>query len=113
MAMAKVPFASEADVERKLRAYLKHCTEPPRLPNVAGFCRFCHVKRSDFLALREQFPVAFDVALSTFMDEALNCKAANPASTMSFLLEQIASQEESGKPTLQIICAQDVDEDGA
>ncbi len=106
-------FRTEAELERKLRAYLKFCQkEPERLPNVAGFCRFCKIRRADFLALKGIYPVAFDVAQSTFTDEALNHKAPNAAATMSFLIDQIHIQGDDA-PRLQIICAQDLEKDGA
>ena len=38
-------FESEAEFFRRLRAYLKFCDEPMRLPNAAGFCRFCGIRR--------------------------------------------------------------------
>ncbi len=106
-------FRTEAELERKLRAYLKFCAkEPERLPNVAGFCRFCKIRRADFLALKGIYPVAFDVAQSTFTDEALNHKAPNAAATMSFLIDQIHIQGDDA-PRLQIICSQDLEKDGA
>ncbi len=106
-------FSTEAEFWRRLRAYLKQCdAEPQRLPNVAGFCRFCRIRRADFAALKERFPLCYDVALSTFIDEALNRKALNTAATMTFLLEQLNGGEQEGAQ-VRILCSHDPYADGA
>ena len=48
---AEPVFGSEAVFRRKLKAYVKYCNakETQRLPNVAGFCRFCKIRRTDLL----------------------------------------------------------------
>ncbi len=107
-------FCSEAEFSRKLRAYIKYCDgEPQRLPNVAGFCRFCKITREDFAQTKQVYPLCYDVALSTFIDEALNRKALNTAATMTFLLEQLSTPQESAKGQIRILCAHDPYEDGA
>lgn len=108
-------FAGEAEFRRKLRAYVKYCNtkDAERLPNVAGFCRFCKIRRSDFAALREAYPLCYDLAQSTFMDEALNKKAPNASATMAFLLERVCAVDEDEDGTVKILCAHDPMADGA
>lgn len=109
-------FGSEAVFRRKLKSYIKHCNldeKHRRLPNAAGFCRFCSITRGDFAALAEIYPLMFDIAESTFIDEALNTKFPNSAANMSFLTEltdSICGSDRSD--TLRIICEQDPALDG-
>ncbi len=106
-------FSCALQFERKLRDYLQFCDEKERLPNVAGFCRFAKIRRAEFSACKARFPLSYDIAESTFIDEALNHRAPNTAQTMTFLIDQIASRDDAPRPTVQIICAQDVETDGA
>ncbi len=106
-------FSCTLQFERKLRDYLQFCNDGERLPNVAGFCRFAKIRRADFAALKARFPLAYDVAESTFIDEALNHRAPNTAATMTFLIDQVTLQEDAPRSAVQIICAQDVEADGA
>ncbi len=86
-------FETEAVFRRKLKSYIKHCNKQGedeksrRLPNAAGFCRFCGISREGFAKLKEVYPLMFDIAQSTFLDEALNTKMSNSAANMSFLAE--------------------------
>lgn len=109
-------FASEAVFRRKLKSYIKHCNldeKHRRLPNAAGFCRFCAITRSDFAALSEIYPLMFDIAQSTFIDEALNTKFPNSAANMNYLAELTSSIcGNDGGNTVRIICEQDPDSDG-
>ena len=85
-----IVFESEAVFKRKLKSYIKHCNKDEknrRLPNAAGFCRFCSISREGFAKLKTVYPLLYDVALSTFLDEALNHKMVNSATTMSFLAD--------------------------
>ncbi len=113
---AEPVFGSEAVFRRKLKAYVKYCNakETQRLPNVAGFCRFCKIRRTDFASLRTVYPLYYDLAQSTFMDEALNKKAPNASATMAFLLERVCAVEEQDTDgTLKILCEHDPIADGA
>ena len=86
-------FESEAVFKRKLKSYIKHCNKSGedekkrRLPNAAGFCRFCGISREGFARLSEVYPLMYDIAQSTFLDEALNTKMVNSATVMSFLAD--------------------------
>lgn len=85
-----IVFESEAVFRRKLKSYIKHCNKDEknrRLPNAAGFCRFCAISREGFAKLKTVYPLLYDVAQSTFLDEALNHKMVNSATTMSFLAD--------------------------
>lgn len=108
----EVAFENEAEFFRKLRAYLKFCDEPIRLPNPAGFCRFCGIRRDALSKTKEQLPLAYDLMESTFLDEALNRKVPNPASTMAFFYEQWEREGNSQKE-FRIICSHDPEQDGA
>ena len=111
--MEETAFCDEAEFRRRLRAYIKHCDgETQRLPNVAGFCRFCGISRSAFAASRARFPLCYDLAISTFIDEALNRKALNTAATMTFLLEQMNGVAEESRSPFRIVCAHDGVADG-
>lgn len=86
-------FESEAVFRRKLKSYIKHCNKSAedektrRLPNAAGFCRFCSISREGFAKLKTIYPLMYDIAQSTFLDEALNTKMLNSATTMNFLAD--------------------------
>lgn len=107
-------FESEAVFRRKLKSYIKHCSNEKarRLPNAAGFCRFCSISRNDFAKLRATFPLMFDIAQSTFIDEALNTKFPNSAANMSFITDFNNSISGEGKDTVRIICEHDPSSDG-
>jgi len=107
-------FASEAVFRRKLKSYVKHCSNEKarRLPNAAGFCRFCSISRNDFAHLKVAFPLMFDIAQSTFIDEALNTKFPNSAANMSFITDFNNSISGEGKDTVRIICEHDPSCDG-
>ena len=80
-------FENEGVFKRKLKNYVKKCSDENnrRLPNAAGFCRFAGIKREDFYNLSRCYPLVFDIAQSTFLDEALNTKLPNSAAYMSFI----------------------------
>ena len=110
-------FETEAVFRRKLKSYIKHCNKlgedekTRRLPNAAGFCRFCGISREGFARLKVTYPLMYDIAQSTFLDEALNTKMSNSAANMSFLAEFNRSvgegQEESGGDTVRLITCHD------
>ncbi len=108
-------FETEAVFRRKLKSYIKHCNADEkhrRLPNAAGFCRFCAITRSDFAALSEIYPLMFDIAESTFIDEALNTKFPNSAANMNYLAELTSSICGDNPNTVKIVCEHDPDADG-
>ena len=106
-------FESEAVFKRKLKSYIKHCNKSgedekkSRLPNAAGFCRFCSISREGFARLREVYPLMYDIAQSTFLDEALNTKMVNSATVMSFLADFNSRvgevSDECGEDTVRLI----------
>lgn len=109
-------FESDAVFRRKLKSYIKHCNideKNRRLPNAAGFCRFCGISRDDFARLGRVYPLMFDIAQSTFIDEALNTKMSNSAANMSFIADfnrsLCGSKDEDA---LRIICEHDSHADG-
>ncbi len=108
-------FESEAVFRRKLKSYIKHCNDETnrRLPNAAGFCRFCGISRDNFARLSAVYPLMFDIAQSTFIDEALNTKMTNSAANMSFIADfnrSLCGTKEDD--TLCIICEHDGHADG-
>lgn len=107
-------FESEAVFRRKLKSYIKHCSDEKarRLPNAAGFCRFCSISRHDFAHLKEAFPLMFDIAQSTFIDEALNTKFPNSAANMSFITDFNNAISGESRDTVKIICEHDPSRDG-
>ncbi len=111
---SRAVFENEAVFRRKLKSYIKHCNNDKarRLPNAAGFCRFCSIARSDFAHLRVTFPLMFDIAQSTFIDEALNTKFPNSAANMSFITDINNSISDEGSDTVRIICEHDPSCDG-
>ncbi len=102
-------FASQGEFMRKLKAYFKFCQDPPRLPNRAGFCRFCGITREALQRAKEVYPLAFDLMESGFLDEALNHKVINPAATMAFFYGQL---EEDHSAEVRILCDHDGTADG-
>ena len=106
------PFKSEAAFRRGLEKYVAYCAEKKRVPNAAGFCSYCGIMRKDFAALEERFPLQFDIAQSTFLDEALNTKAANTGAMLEFLMTLCRGHEEPAGGGLQVVCDHDAVEDG-
>lgn len=111
-------FETEAVFRRKLKSYIKHCNKPGedektrRLPNAAGFCRFCGISREGFARLKVTYPLMYDIAQSTFLDEALNTKMSNSAANMSFLAEfnrSVGEEQEDGAggDTVRLITCHD------
>ena len=105
-------FQSEAAFRRRLKDYVSYCTEKKRVPNAAGFCSYCGIMRKDFAALEERFPLQFDIAESTFLDEALNTKAANTGAMLEFLMTLCRGHEEQAGDALRVVCDHDAMEDG-
>ena len=110
-------FESEAVFKRKLKSYIKHCNKSgedekkSRLPNAAGFCRFCSIPREGFARLKDVYPLMYDIAQSTFLDEALNTKMSNSAANMTFLADfnrRVGeAQDENACDTVRIITCHD------
>ena len=105
-------FRSEAAFRRGLEKYIQYCTEKKRVPNAAGFCSYCGIMRRDFAELEEKFPLQFDIAQSTFLDEALNTKAANTGAMLEFLMTLCRGHEEQAGDALRVVCDHDAMEDG-
>ena len=73
------------DIKKKLKkgklsevaeVYIARCTEEDKFPNMAGFCRFCHIGQSELDELGRKYPYEFDVLCSVFEDVALNSDVA-------------------------------------
>ncbi len=112
-------FKSEKIFKRKLNSYFAFCRNDTkeRIPNIAGFCRFCEISREDYAALCEFFPKQYDVAESAFIDEALNFgqKPIN-SSVLSFVLNEVNRPIENPKSEgggMLIVCEHDAYADGA
>lgn len=105
-------FETEAVFRRKLKSYIKHCNDEKarRLPNAAGFCRFCGISREGFAGLQSTYPLMFDIAQSTFIDEALNTKMSNSAANMSFIADFNRSICGDREDTVRVISAHDDDD---
>ena len=98
---------------RKVEEYAAFCSDNGRgrLANAAGFCRYCRITRSEFAALRRAYPRGYDLALSTFLDEAVNTKSGNSAQSIAYLQGLAEGGEESD--VAAVVCAHDAYEDGA
>jgi len=109
----RICFRSEKQFLKKVEEYAAFCggSEKGRLANAAGFCRYCRITRREFAALQTVYPRGYDLALSTFLDEAVNTKAGNGAQSLAFL----QSLAEGGEALAGggIECAHDAYEDGA
>lgn len=111
----KPVFESEGVFKRKLKSYVKRCSDESarRLPNAAGFCRFAGITREDFFNLSKSYPLIFDIAQSTFLDEALNTKIPNSAAYMSFIAGFNDSVGRENAPSeMRVILEQDSQNDG-
>ncbi len=109
-------FESEAVFRRKLKGYIKKCSDEKckKLPNAAGFCRFAGITRADFAELAKVYPLVFDIAQSTFMDEAINTKLPNSASYMSFITgfnDCFGFREENSSGTVRVILEHELGDD--
>lgn len=72
------------ELDPLIEEYLEACKATPsvgtggakksdaRFPNIAGFCRYCGVGRSQIEALRRKYPLEYDAICAIFEDEALN-----------------------------------------
>jgi len=103
-------FKSEKFFRTKLDDYLYHCKDEKikKLPNVAGFCSYCKIKRSDFLELEKQFPMQFDITMSTFTDEAINTKSPNTGATIEYITNIVDRNHNA-----EVVCEHNPYEDGA
>lgn len=107
-----------AAVRSKLRfhesyeAYLTMCTQNRRLPNAAGFCRYAKIKREELFALRECYPLEYDLLESAFIDEALNMKAPNSGTTMSYLRSLTSPECGETGDGVTVFCEHDGEADG-
>lgn len=56
--------------------YIAHCAEDEKFPNMAGFCRFCHMGQSELDEIGQRFPIEYENLCSVLEDEALNSRIA-------------------------------------
>ena len=116
--MSRKPgFNSAGAFKRKFEEYVRYCKsdEVRKLPNTAGFCCYCNITRADFFGLKKKYPLEFDVAMSTLLDEALNTKVSNTGATLEYIRGEIngytaAADSANG---VEVICGHDSFEDGA
>lgn len=107
-------FRSSKAFERKFKEYIRYCKSDGvnRLPNTAGFCCYCNIKRSDFLKMKNLYPLEFDVAMSTLLDESLNTKVTNTSATIGYIHNEINGYIDNSDGDVEIICEHDSFEDG-
>ena len=103
---------SRARFHESFEAYLTMCMQKRRIPNAAGFCRFAKIKREELYALRECYPLEYDLLESAFIDEALNMKVPNSGTTMSYLRSLTSPEEERDSGAVTIFCEHDGEADG-
>jgi hypothetical protein len=115
--MSRKPnFNSAAAFKRTFQEYVRYCKSDDvhKLPNTAGFCCYCNITRADFFDLKKKYPLEFDVAMSTLLDEALNTKVSNTSATLDYIRGEIngytAANSSDG---VEVICGHDSFEDGA
>ncbi|MBR3967766.1 MAG: hypothetical protein IKJ91_11915 [Clostridia bacterium] len=56
--------------------YIESCAEEDKFPNMAGFCRYCHIGQGELDEIGKKFSREFDALCSVFEDEALNSDVA-------------------------------------
>lgn len=112
----KPVFRSATAFSRKFKEYVKYCKsdEVKKLPNTAGFCCYCNIMRTDFMMLKNKYPLEFDVAMSTLLDEALNTKVSNTSSTLDYIRSEVNGYSDTMNSNgVEVICDHDSYEDGA
>lgn len=103
---------SRARFYESFEDYLTLCAQKKRLPNAAGFCRYAKIKREELYALRECYPLEYDLLESALIDEALNMKAPNSGTTMSYLRSLVSPEIEREGDAVTIFCEHDGEADG-
>lgn len=106
------PINSGKKLLSKIKSYIDECkaadSKKPIFANVAGFCRFAGISVSEFLNMKEHFPIEFEAAGAYFEDAALNSAAT--ATLVGMYLRQYGFW---GTPVEEeISCDHDMEADG-
>ena len=65
-------FKTAEDFINKFEEYVAFTLGKERLPNVAGFARYCKINRDTFYNQKEFYPEAFNYIDTILEDEAIN-----------------------------------------
>lgn len=65
-------FKTSEDFINKFEEYVNYTLGKERLPNVAGFARYCKINRDTFYDQKEYLPEAFGYIDTILEDEAIN-----------------------------------------
>lgn len=74
-------------------AYIKHCIENERLPNLAGLCRYLDISVEAFGQLPESYHEQVALILDALEDEALN--SSKPAALLNGYLKKRLGYDEA------------------
>lgn len=64
-------FETSEDFEQKFTEYIEYCAENKRFPNIAGFCRYCHITRETLYKQQEYYSDSYNIVMSVLEDEVL------------------------------------------
>lgn len=65
--------------------YIEDCKIREKLPNIAGFCRWCNINRDTYYAQKEYYSDTFKNIEEILEDEALNNKFTNDTLKIFYL----------------------------
>lgn len=65
--------------------YIEDCSIREKLPNVAGFCRWCHMNRDTYYAQKDYYSDTFKEIEEILEDEAINNKFTNDTLKIFYL----------------------------
>ena len=91
-------------------AYIKHCIENQRLPNLAGLCRYLDISVETFGQLPESYHEQVAKIRDALEDEALNSKM--PPSLLGSYLKRLLGDESNADGELVVVFDHDADTDG-
>ena len=95
-------------------AYIKHCIENERLPNLAGLCRYLDISVETFGQLPESYHEQVALILDALEDEALN--SSKPAALLNGYLKKRLGYDEAtehkDEDELTVIFDHDASTDG-
>ena len=64
-------FETSKDFEQRFTDYIDYCAESKRFPNIAGFCRYCHITRETLYKQQEYYSDSYNIVMSVLEDEVL------------------------------------------
>ena len=133
MDLAKISVeeaCERGELYKFLEDYINFCTESCEIdadakksskkskrnfPNIAGFCRFCHIGICEYEYLASKYPSEFQKLQAVFEDEALNSEIS-PTILAAYLKKWIGYEKnvkgEVQDGQLKIIFDHDIWEDG-